>query len=194
MLGLGTLALGAVNTYSQWPRKARRGPSQSARPVIIMGVLSAVVVAAVGYDIYDRRTQVQRDAILGWGAAGDNYHMTVDTHELQGLEKSHRLMLLVRPQLIGTDRITDTNIGKSGLFTISGAAVTIALPANVPLRMVPNQVNFMEYNAVLLPVGIGPERISSLRDVTDLGGKVFQSRGSSVMAGAALNAPQTKAP
>jgi hypothetical protein len=101
LLGLGTLALGAVNTYAQWPRKAKRFRAQSARPVIIMGVLSAVVVAAVGYDIYDRHNQSRRENILSWGAAGDNYHMVVATHELQGLEKSHRLMLIGQAQSNG---------------------------------------------------------------------------------------------
>jgi hypothetical protein len=90
--------------------------------------------------------------------------------------------------------MTDNNIGKSGLFTISGPAVAIALPTSTPLRMAPSQVNLMEYNAVLRPVGIGPERILSLRDVTDLGGRVFQSRASSVMTGPPLNEPQNQNP
>lgn len=52
-----------------------------------------------------------------------------------------------------------------------------------------NQVNCMEHNAVLLPVGVGPEPIRMLADVVDLGGAVFAS---SVIAGAPINsAPQS---
>jgi hypothetical protein len=162
--------------------------------MLSIALLSAVVVGAVGYDIYDRHHQVHRESILSWGAAGDNYHMAVATHEIQGAAKTHRLMLIIRPNLMGTDPMTDTNIGKSGLFTIAGSVVVLALPTMTPLRMAPNQENFMDFNAVLLPIGVGPERIRSLADVVDLGGSIFQSRATSVRAGAPIDPSNQSTP
>jgi hypothetical protein len=54
-----------------------------------------------------------------------------------------------------------------------------------PLRRVPNQLNLIDYNVVLLPVGIAPERIRTLADVVDLGGAIYATRAASVMAGPA---------
>ncbi len=193
LLGIGTLTLGAANAYAQWPRRTQDRKQSANRPVILMALLSAIVVGAVGYDIYDRHHQVYRDNVISWGAAGDNYHMVVATHDLQDLTKTHRMMMIVRPNIMGPDPMTDTNIAKSGLFTISGSAVTLAVPASSPLRMVPNQLNFMEYNAVLIPVGVGSDRIRSLADVLDLGGKLFERRGSSVMAGSPIDSSATPA-
>jgi hypothetical protein len=144
--------------------------------MLSIALLSAIVVGAVGYDIYDRHHQIHRESILSWGAAGDNYHMAVATHDIQAAAKTHRLMLILRPNLMGSDPMTDTNIAKSGLFTIAGPVVVLAIPLTTPLRMAANQVNLMDFNAVLLPIGVGPERIKSLADVLDLGGSVFQSR------------------
>jgi hypothetical protein len=183
LLGIGTLTLGAFNAYSQWPQKAGDASAQPNRPLILMALLSAVVVGAVGYDVYDRHHQVHREDVLSWGGVGDSYYMILATHSLLDQAKAMRLMLIVRPNILGTDRMTDTNMGKSGLFTISDPTVALALPTNTPLRMVPNQLNFLEYNAVLLPLGVGPDRVRTLADVVDLGGKIFETRASSVMAG-----------
>jgi hypothetical protein len=189
LLGVGTLMLGAVNSYVQWPHKTGDTPQPTShRSLILMAMLSAVVVGAVSYDIYDRHHQLHRENVPSWGGIGENYHMIVATHELQDQTKTMRLMLIVRPSLLGADPMADTNIGKSGSFTISGASVALAVPANTPLRMVPNQLNVLEYDAVLLPLGIGPDRVRTLADVIDLGGKIFETRGTSVMAGPPLDA------
>jgi hypothetical protein len=95
---------------------------------------------------------------------------------------------------MGADPMTDTNIAKSNLFTIAGPVVVLAIPLTTPLKMAINQVNLMEFNAVLVPIGIGPERIKSLADVVDLGGRVFQARGTSVMAGAPIDTPNQGLP
>jgi hypothetical protein len=188
VLGLGTLALGAASAYAQWPRRTDgSNPTSSNRVVALMLVLSVIVVGSVAYDIYDRHHQVHHDTVISWGGAGTNYHMVVATHELQDVAKTQRMMMVVRPNLMGIDPLTDTNIGKSGLYTITGPAVTLVVPTNTPLRMVVNQPNIMEYIAVLLPVGIGPERIRTLADVIDLGGRIYQTRGSSVMAGSPID-------
>jgi hypothetical protein len=190
LLGLGTLGLGAGNLYAQWPRRTEKETSaKSIRPTLFMIVLTVIVVGSVGYDIYDRRNQVHRESVVSWGAAGDNYHMAVVTQGLEEFAKTHRMMLILRPSLMGIDPATDTNIAKSTLYTISGSVVVLAVPAATPLKMVPNQLNFMDFNAVLLPIGIGPERIRSLADVTDLGGKVYQTRATSVMAGPPVDQP-----
>jgi hypothetical protein len=193
LLGIGTLTLGAANAYAQWPRLTQDGKQSANQPVILMALLSVIVVGTVGYDIYDRHHQVYHDSVISWGAAGDNYHMIVTTLDLQDLTKTHRMMMIIRPSIMGADPMTDTNIAKSGLFTISGPAVALAIPVSTPLRMVPNQLNFMEYNAVLIPNGVGSDRIRSLADVVDLGGKIFQTRGSSVMAGSPIDASATPA-
>jgi hypothetical protein len=190
VLGLGTLILGGLNTYAQWHTKSKT--SSPRAPVISMVALTAIVIGAVGYDIYDRHHQVRSERVLSWGGAGTDYHMTVSTRELQDKAKSMRLMLIVRPVILGADPVTDVNIGKSGLYTIAGPVVTLTVPMSTPLRMIPLQPNLMEYNIVLLPVGIGPERIRTLADVTDLGGSVFEGRGTSVMAGPALLDPASK--
>jgi hypothetical protein len=184
LLGVGTLVLGAFNTYAQWPHKEAK--TQFKNPVIWNAILCAVVVIAVGYDIYDRSRQRHIENVLAWGGLGESYYMTIATHELQGSAKTMRLMLVVRPAILGVDPMTDGNIGKSGLYTIAGANVTLAVPMNTPLRMVPQSLNLMDYNAVLLPLGTGPERIRTLADVLDLGGKIFEARATSVMAGPAI--------
>lgn len=188
ILGLGTLGLGLANAYAQWPRGTVTGsPTKINRAVVLMAALTAIVVGAVGYDVYDRNHQVQRDSVVSWGAAGTAFHMAVTTHDLQNAAKTQRMMLILRPVLMGSDPMTDTNIAKSGLFTISGPTVVLAISSLPPLLMAADQMNFMEFNAVLLPVGVGPERIRSLADVLDLGGRIYQTRATSVMAGAPLD-------
>jgi hypothetical protein len=186
LLGLGALTINALNAYAQWPGRSEDGKRAPNHSVLLIALLSSVVLGAVGYDIYDRRHQVHRENVLSWGAAGDNYHMAVATHDVQAAA-NHRLMLIIRPNLMGTDPMTDTNIAKSGLFTIAGPVVVLALPTATPLRMAINQVNLMDFDAILLPIGIGPERIRSLADVVDLGGSIFQTRATSVMAGAPID-------
>jgi hypothetical protein len=154
-----------------------------------MVVLTAVVVGAIGYDIYDRHHQIHSENVLAWGGLGDNYYMTVATREFQDQAKTTRLMLIVRPAIMGADPMTDANIGKSNLYTISGPVVTLTVPTSTPLRMVPLQPNMMDYNAVLLPLGVGPERIRTLGDVVDLGGKILEGRATSVMAGPPVPTP-----
>src|ERR1700688_10965 len=120
--------------------------------------------------------------------------MAVATRDIQGAAKTHRLMLITRPNLMGADPMTDTNIAKSGLFTIAGSVVVLALPTMTPLRMAANQVNLVDFNTVLLPIGVGPERIRSLADVVDLGGSIFQTRATSVMAGAPIDPSNQSTP
>jgi hypothetical protein len=194
LLGMGTLTLGAATTYAQWPRRIGSGKRSSSRPAVLIACLSAVVVGAVAYDIYDRRHRTHLESVLSWGGVGDKYHMIVSTHDLQGLAKTQRMMLIMRPVLLGADPMTDTNIAKSGLFTIAGPAITLAVPSNTPLRMVPNQPNLIDYNAVLLPIGVGPERIRTLADVVDLGGAVYATRATSVMAGPAIDTANPSPP
>ncbi|WP_315711646.1 MULTISPECIES: hypothetical protein [unclassified Bradyrhizobium] len=94
------------------------------------------------------------------------------------------MMLIIRPNLMGADPMTDTNIGKSALFTIAGPVVTLALPGRIPLQMVPNQINMMEFYAVRVPVGVTVDRIRSVGDVIDLGGTIVLRSGAAIMAGA----------
>ena len=64
LLGVGALTLTALNTYAQWPRRSEDGKQTLSRSMLSIALLSAVVVGAVGYDIYDRHHQVHRESIL----------------------------------------------------------------------------------------------------------------------------------
>ncbi len=181
---LGALAVSALKLYADWHKETEEGKVSRVSPLLIVCGLVIIVLSVVGYDIYDRRHPLVGPSLVSWGGDLNAYHMTVTTQGLLEYSKTHRLMLIIRPNLMGADPMTDTNIGKSALFTIAGPVVTLALPGRIPLQMVPNQINMMEFYAVRVPVGVTVDRIRSVGDVIDLGGTIVLRSGAAIMAGA----------
>nr|WP_157872583.1 hypothetical protein [Bradyrhizobium sp. ORS 278] len=180
---LGALVVSALKLYADWPKKTEEGKVSRVSPLVVVCALAAVVLSVVGYDIYDRRQITAGPSLVSWGGDPNAFHMTVTTQGLQEYAKTHRLLLIVRPNLIGVDPMTDMNIGKSPLFTIAGPVVTLAIPGRVPLHMVPNQVNMLDFYAARVPVGVTADRIHSVGDIADLGGAIVLRAGAGIMAG-----------
>ena len=93
-------------------------------------------------------------------------------------------MLIVRAAFIDIDRISDLKIEKSGAYSIPSERLSMALVSTGKMKLAANLPNIVEWDVVLLPSQIPPDKITSLGDVTSLGGKILAVRSAQVMGGA----------
>ncbi|MGC2222791.1 MAG: hypothetical protein WA624_10685 [Methylocella sp.] len=138
---------------------------------------AAVMMAAVAFVYADRRySHEPHDECIqayGFNPANGISFMTVDTKSLLQYSDSHKLAFIIRVPYTDRDRMTDTVIEKSGLYTITNGLVKLAhMPSNI-LRFQPEQDNWLEYTLILVPSKFTIENISCLADVEHMGGKIL---------------------
>lgn len=105
-----------------------------------------------------------------------NYSMDVNTAPLKDdLGGRFKLMMIARVANGAVDRITDTGIEKSPLYTITGEPVTIFHQGTGKLRF-PIGDSYVELNLVTVPVAYTADQITCLADVLNLGGQIPAAR------------------
>ena len=85
-------------------------------------------------------------------------------------------MLVVQVLYGNVDRFTDKRIEKSGLYTIEGEQILLSHPPDGKLPFSPHSDNVVAYNLVLLPSTLAPENVTSLADVSRLGGILLTAK------------------
>jgi hypothetical protein len=96
------------------------------------------------------------------------------------------MMLIIEVPLANIDAMTDVNIEKSGLYTITGDPTVVALPLPSPSHLLsPVQPNkkpgdsfsaLVAFYLVIIPNDLSAEQVRSLSDVEKLGGKIITTR------------------
>ena len=154
--------------------------SQHRHPTLIIALFMLLTWAAVAFDYVDRHylsVPQPEDYIQEYGVKGvDNvvsYIIKVNTKQLLQYSEAYKLAFVIRVPYADRDRMTDTAIEKSGLYTITGSTIILAHPSSSILRFAINQVNPIEYTLILLPSKLTIEQISSLGDVEHIGGRIL---------------------
>jgi hypothetical protein len=176
-----------VITYLVWIRKPGIG-----RTVILFFVVP-VALAAYLVDISDRLGWIKLsetgDVIEGWGRHDSTLFINVNSRSLVGYKDKFKMMLISKLLYTDIDKMTDTAIEKSSLFTITGDRTTIAVVASTThLRVVPppnNKVGDVfdrvcDFSLVILPNNLSVDQIRSLSDVETLGGKIIATYATNV--------------
>jgi hypothetical protein len=151
--------------------------------IIIPAIFMIITLAAVAFNYADRHylsvPQTHEACIQEWmvkatkGVDGFSYIMKVNTKQLLQFSEAYKLAFIIRVQYADRDRMTDTAIEKSGLYTIADSTVILAHPSSKILRFAINQVNPVEYTLILFPSKLTIEQISSLGDVEHIGGRIL---------------------
>lgn len=137
-------------------------------------VFAVIAVSSAGFSYYDRHyanAGAYRPTILQQGVIPGSFMVTIDGSKLLSYAPKDKVMLIVAAPLAGTDPITDSNIVKIELYTITNDPITLTTfgTAFPDKRFVPNYVTF---SIAIYPGDLPPNNIGSLGDVTRLGGKI----------------------
>lgn len=153
-----------------------------------MSIAGVIAIAAYTLDISDRlgwiNLSTKGEIVPLWGASNGTFQMAVQSQQFAEYKDTFKMMEILQIPYSDMDRMTDTNIEKSALFTITEQPTTVALRSTPHLRIrVPSNSKtgdivtvLVSYNLVLIPDSLSAEQIRSLSDVEKLGGKIITTR------------------
>ncbi len=167
------------------------------RPLVLIG-FTILTWSAVALDLYARQSMPQisqTGLVQSYGHQPPKaYYMNINSSQLRNHSNESKLMLIVRAVFADVDRMTDQRIEKSTPYTIVGDQRTMALVTSSRMILAANAPNLVEYNAILLPSNISPERITTLADVERVGGKILVTQGQTVIGGPPDEPPTASIP
>ncbi len=146
-------------------------------------VLVVLAWAAIGIDVVDRHffsgppIPIVQD--YGMISAVGGFYVSANTNPLLKYKDTHRLMLIMRVNYSDVDRMTDTRIEKSGLYTITGLVTQLAviLPIGFKMNISKTQNNMLDYVLVKVPANVSRDSITSLSELERLGGEIVDEKG-----------------
>jgi hypothetical protein len=161
------------------------------RPILIVAALMLTTWAAVGFNYYDRhyRTAPVAVTMQGWGISPipgslyPSFTAQVDTQPLVSNAKDYKLLLIARNNWANVDRLTDTAIEKSGLYSIDGSGLTMQFIGKGVIRWGLNSVNYGQLYVAMIPSDVSADQITRLADVEKVGGKIIASGSQAVAMG-----------
>ena len=136
------VAVGVVLTliqtiYIAIPVHAARHAAMSEKTASWRGHLWAMVVmmlgawAAFGFDYYDRHAHMDNfpcSLISEWGPSPDgSFHMNIDSSSLSSYANNYKIAFILNIPYTNIDRMTDTLIEKSELYTITNGFQSLAI-------------------------------------------------------------------
>ena len=145
--------------------------------------LIAAAVAFYAIDISDRfnvfAAPAPVDVAINWGAGPTSFWMTANEKPLTDYKDKYKLILIAFVPVPHIDRMTNTNISKSNLYTITGGPDEIlAAPLIDKLgEGLPAGNYLVMLSFAIVPNGFSSEQISTLGDIEKIGGKFVGSRG-----------------
>jgi hypothetical protein len=168
-------------------RAASMETNQRRHPTLVIALFMLFTWAAVAFDIYDRNCPSENYQMIIANLGNSpprTYFMTINTPLLQQYRNDHKLMLLVRAVFADVDRMSDTKIEKSALYSIPiGDPLTLALVSTGKMKVAALQATQVEYDIILLPSSVSHDRVTMLSDVEPLGGKILATAGQMLMGG-----------
>lgn len=165
-------------------------PKRFSRPIIIVGLLMLTTWMAVGWDLYGHYAvapEAPYVAMGGWGVAPGPpagpgvadpiYTASITTDTIKQYKKTHKLILLTRNNWATSDRLNDTEIEKSNLYTIDDGEITLQFVGGRKIRYAQVGSNSIEFYIIMIPNGVEPDQITKLSDLDKLGGKILARNG-----------------
>ncbi len=108
------------------------------------------------------------------------FHSELDTKPVVSRKITDRLLYIVRLGYDNIDRMSDTAIEKSILYTIDGSSFRMSIVVQLnPMRLRVNPAHpavNVEHNVVIIPSTFSTGQINSLSDVEQLGGRILATR------------------
>jgi hypothetical protein len=141
-----------------------------------MAFLTTLSWVAFGIDYIDRhRSEASNSSeiIEEWGRSGNSFRVTVNTSSLIDYQEKYKVGLIVIVSYPNIDMMTDTAIGKSELYTITGGDQIISGPKTDDVRAVPGALLRVKYVGVLMPSGFSMDQVRTLSDIRKLGGRIL---------------------
>jgi len=171
---------------------ALRSPGMARSLMLIIAV--PIAIAAYTIDVSDRLGWIKLsetgDVIQGWGRHdGGALFITVNSRLLLGYQDKFNMMLIIELPYTDIDKMTDTHIEKTSLFSITGNVTTMSVvPSIGHLRVVPPPNakvgdifdRLVGFSLVLLPNNLSAEQVESLSDVQKLGGQIIATYSANV--------------
>jgi len=174
---------------------------------IVLYIAVPIAIIAYAADVSDRLGWIKLtetgDVVTSWGVMNNEvtsrgvmnndrvFYIAVNSRLLRDYQKDYKMMEIVQIQYTNIDRMTDTDIEKSVLYTITGDPMIVALTLSSPSHLrgsMPNAgIDKSELSTsfilVVVPGDLSPEQIRSLSDVDRLGGKIIGGGAANVVYG-----------
>jgi hypothetical protein len=170
---------------------ALRSPGMARSLMLIIAV--PIAIAAYTIDVFDRLGWIKLsetgDVIQGWGRHDGALFITVNSRLLLGYQNKFKMVLIIELPYTDIDKMTDTHIEKTALFSITGNVTTMSVvPSIGHLRVVPPPDakvgdifdRLVGFSLVLLPNNLSAEQVESLLDVQKLGGQIIATYSTNV--------------
>jgi hypothetical protein len=168
--------------------------STGAARTLILLIAFPVAIAAYTLDISDRLGWIHLSetggVITGWGHHDGSFFIIANSSSLLAYKETFKLLLIIAVPYLNVDKMADTAIDKSALFTITGEAMTIAIglptPSHLRITPPPNSKGgelfdvLVDFTLVIIPKDLSPEQIISLSDVERFGGKIVGNAATNV--------------
>lgn len=154
-------------------------PSHTAKYIAIVGCLAFLSVGAAAFSYFDRNKKLDfgPNDVTYWGIPQANvYQMSLNTNGLGHYKSDHKLMLVVRVSFSDVDSLTDKNVEKSGLYSITGEPMALAAVGTGKLKGPAGKQIPLEFHALLVPSKIRSDQITSISDVLRFDGRILASR------------------
>lgn len=117
--------------------------------------------------------------LTGWGISGNNIFVAIETDPLLDHQKTSRVMFISRVADHTINGKLDKGIVKSGTFGIWGGALQVeaSMTDDFMKHAIKASGGWLEFHVVIVPKSIQPDKITSLADVENVGGRDLESRG-----------------
>lgn len=107
---------------------------------IVLFIAVPIAIIAYAADVSDRlgwiKLRETGDVITSWGVTKEHvFLMGVNSRLLTDFQKDYKLMEIIQIPYANIDRMTDTNIEKSVLYTITGGPMIVALTLSSPSHL-----------------------------------------------------------
>lgn len=184
---IGTIASTIAAIYTvlarHWPKSSDGKPrAQGVSGRLIGGMICLVLLSwgGVAFDLYERHAG-NGPLIYAWGSADKGvFYITAAGNTMSQYKTLFKAMLINRVPYANVDRMTDTYIEKSQMYSITDDPITLANVGGPHLRVMLDQPLTLEYNLVVVRSMFSPDQIKSLADVEALGGKILANPMSNI--------------
>jgi hypothetical protein len=152
-----------------------------------------IAIAAYTIDVSDRLGWIKLsetgEVIQGWGRRDSDLFITVNSRLLLGYQNHFNMMLIVELPYSDIDRMTDTYIEKTALFSITGNVTTMSVvPSMAHIRVAPPPNakvgdvfdRLVNFNLVILPNTLSADQVKTLSDVQKLGGEIIATYATNI--------------
>jgi hypothetical protein len=107
--------------------------------------------------------------------------MQIEGEPINRFAEDNYVMLIVMNNWLGSDIYQDSNIEKSGKYTILPGTITMSFNGMGVIRYASGIANSLQFFAVMVPNAISPNQITKLADIKILGGHILASTGEGVI-------------